>query len=45
MLVVIEFRIIALLCDIEEHKVKAKSTLDQAIKAHRGSRDIALLFL
>jgi hypothetical protein len=31
MLVAIEFRIIALLCSIEEHKVKTKFTLDQAI--------------
>jgi len=45
MLVAIEFRINALLCDIEGHKVKAKFTIDQAIKAHRWSKYIAILFL
>jgi hypothetical protein len=32
-------------CDTNTGKVKAKFTLEQATKAQRGSRDIALYFL
>jgi hypothetical protein len=44
-LVAIKFRIIALLCDIEEHKVKVKVTLQQATKAQRGSRGIIIIII
>ena len=38
------YQTIGKLCKVKV-KVKVKFTLEQAMKAHRGSRDIALLFL